>query len=222
MKDMFEEKLKARMEELESDTDLAATLPQERIWQRIEAAQKPERNKIWLPRIYKLTAAVVICLGIALLFYWQQADQQIVSPQATLAKAVVPDSPKSTGYATTVVPVVETQPVPETKAAVQPGKVSSWSGNAVVQQASKSPVQQDTKTPEVPQIIHPEPLQKESPAIAKAGIVYLSDLEKEEPLVAKAPRKPANSHKLIRYMKSNLEDYAVAPPVVIINQILNK
>jgi len=94
MKDMFEEQLKAKLEELESDPEVAGMLSSGAIWDKISRAQNPlPQKRLWLPRMAKIAAALVICSGIALLLrprqestslYWSRRRIFLLQPVCRL------------------------------------------------------------------------------------------------------------------------------------------
>ncbi|RQO32621.1 hypothetical protein DBR32_03240 [Taibaiella sp. KBW10] len=222
MKDIFEERLKAKLEALESDPEVANMLSRDAVWDRISTTQKPLQKKQWFPQIFKLAAALIICVGMALLIKFQQPE---IAVQPPLVQAAKPADAKTD----TPTPVADVAKESNTEYPAKQEPVSVTHQDASrVGDTQRLPDRKDiavekTDPLKVPSMPESSQIVKENALAAQPAVVYLSDLEKESPAVLTvAPRKSMASRKVIRYMKSNLEEYTCVPPIVFINQILNK
>lgn len=219
MKDRFEEQLNAKLQELESNA--GDELDREAIWSRIAASQpKPVARPVWRPAIFKIAAAVVCLLGVALLLKFL-ADPSINKTELPLAhKPVAQPAPVNQ-----VTPYKEADSVPNNKPAH--GSAPVGQKTMVVKAEKKTPVtgkQPDGLQPADDQPVREayQPLKQEIViAQAQPKVMYLSDLDQENTVVP-TPQKSRESGRIARYVKSNLEEYALVPPKVIINQILSK
>ncbi len=223
MKDMFEEQLKARLEALESDPEVAGMLSSGAIWDKVVQAQKPlPRKRIWLPRMVKIAAALMICSGIALLLRPRQESAELLTQAVDQAgkEKLLKDKP-----------VLEQEPDMPATAGLSPALRTVQA--ATGRKESPSPAvkvqpllpHRDVAEREVDSIhvsVIPEiqvPPEVSAPAV-QTTVVYLSDLEKETPVAAPASRKALASSKTLRYIESNQGAYTCIPPMVFLNQIL--
>lgn len=218
MKDRFEAQLNAKLQEMESGA--GDELDREAIWARIAASQPQPVNKpVWKPAVFKIAAALICLLGIALLLKFQ-ADPSINKTEQSLAHK----------------PVAQPAPVNDIAshkdADATQVKHSTHEPTPVVQQVMVTKAEKKSSTPDqrlsVPQPMdHPpvrdddQPLKQEI-VMLPPQVMYLSDLEQEPAAAHIQPQRNREQGRMARYVKSNLEEYAIAPPKVIINQILSK
>lgn len=221
MKDMFEEKLSSRLQELEQDAGIGDMLDKEAIWKRIEAGQLPVIKRSWRPRIMQLAAALICCLGIGLLIRYQRQTTTIahthavatVVPVSSPEAAIAVDKDITPKEETTVLPgkVMRTARGPEATLAAVPKEQVPVHKNGLLSSEHKAP-----------DILTEQPFKREQAEAPQLAVMYLSDLDKENVAVP-MPRKSRESGRVARYVKSNLEEYASSlPPRVVINQILSK
>ena len=222
MKDMFEEQLKAKLEELESDPEVAGMLSSGAIWDKISRAQNPlPQKRLWLPRMAKIAAALVICSGIALLLRPRQESTGLLTQAVDQAGTGKPLKDKPVLEQAPDIPATAGLPPALRKEQAATGRKEAPSPAGKVQPV---PAHRDVAE-RVPDSIYvsvvPEiqvPPEVSAPA-RQTTIVYLSDLEKETP-AAPAPRKALASSKTLRYIVSNQGAYTCIPPMVFLNQIL--
>lgn len=228
MKDNFEEHLKARLEALESDPEIAGMLHADVVWNKIQQAQhQPGKKRIWLSYCYKVAAVLMIFSGI--LFLWpsqQERIDQAVSAIPGRTHRSVPADTQFAGPAVQLPAVAGSGPhsgsvvLPDRRATSVPKRV----GHSAAQHRNEVRASGDDSIA-LPSLTHEKSFVQEEIPIVQASpkVVYLSDLDldKEGPQ-ATSPRKPLASRKGFNYIKSNQGDYACIPPIVFINQILYK
>jgi len=221
MKDMFEEKLNRRLQELEQDASVGDMLDREAIWKRIEAGQPPVMKRSLRPRIMQLAAALICCLGIGLLIKYQQQTTTIAYTH-TVATVPPIQSPAAAIAVEEEMIKKEEEPVLREKGAStarRPDETLATVPKEQVGGNNNITTPAEYKTPGVITSQAVKPQETEAPQLA---VMYLSDLDKENPAVS-IPQKSRESGRVARYVKSNLEEYASSlPPRVVINQILSK
>ena len=222
MKDMFEERLKEKLQSLEQDPGIGDMLDRQAIWKRIEAGQSPVIKRNWRPRVMQMAAALICCLGIALFVTYQQQTTTNIQ-QARTAAIMVPARQHFTKIRHKE-EVINKENVPGLQERSTESVNRAEAMLTAATQKEQIPVDNSPGPAEhkAPGGITEQPLPAQKSESPQLAIVYLSDLEQENPAVTVPKRSPDRS-RIVRYMKSNLEDYASSlPPRVIINQILSK
>ena len=218
MKDRFEEQLNAKLQELESGA--GDELDREAIWARIAASQPQSvARPVWRPAVFKIAAAIICLLGTALLLKFL-ADPPMNKTEQSLAHKPVAQ------------PASVNDMAPHKENEVPQDRHSTPEPAPVAQQAVVTRTEKKSSTPDQrlngPQPVDQPPVRdddqplKQEVVMLPPKVMYLSDLEQETPATHIQPQRNREPGRMARYVKSNLEEYAIAPPTVIINQILSR
>ncbi len=221
MKDMFEEKLNRRLQELEQDAGIGDMLDKEAIWKRIQARHPPVMKRSLRPRILQLAAALICCLGIGLLIKYQQQTTTVAYTHTGATVPPIQSPAAAIAVEEEIIKKKETPVLPEKGASTahRPEAILATVPKEQVRGNNNITAPAEHKAPGIITSQAVKPQEAEAPQLA---VMYLSDLDKESPVVS-MPRKSRESGRVARYVKSNLEEYASSlPPRVVINQILSK